>query len=756
MRFARWLPVGLAVALLGGVVLTTAWSATTHEPDSAFDDGAGGARALVEEADLQGLATQRLLSGPLAFQAESATHPAKTLLVVTAPPDSYTADEAAAVQEFLAAGGRVLVADNFGAANSLTNPLGVTFERVRLVDPGAQDTLLVQFEGQAPLAVGAPAPTALRTAPDVEMSVLGSSSPSSFLDRDGDGLISAGDPPGPFPVVVMVSVGDAGGLLVAVADPTPLMDPDGPADDATFRAALLESMLPDGGRVVVDESRSPSPDPWLVAAGAVVGTATTEPWRTILFGLAVVAFLVGASLVVVDSWRRHRFNVDYFIRRADVLGDDRSARREALSHEPSETGIVVRWTRRGRAAIASGVLLAVLGTALGSAQATWTAAFLLGAGVLAMWTAPARVDARRRPSTHETREDGEVRLDLELGSKRRVQVELLDPLPREFELVGGQSWCMAWIGPDAPALVSYRVRAALRGPYPVGPLSTRTLDPLRLRALESTVGRVDQILVHPRHEPLNRIPFKSRIPAHTLGPHLVNRAGEGSEFHSLRDYQTGDSFRIVNWKASARSKDLVVNQRVHESMATITIFLDARAVTGAGPVRLTPLNEACRAALGIAAGAVKSRDRVRLYAYGAGVRDLARGGGPEQIQILSNVLAELEPKGTTGFREAIEPLLPSVKSGSPVILLSAFEEDPTVLEGLQELRRRGAVPYVVALSIQTQPKGTDQEEPESEPDADRLHAEYESTISELQGAGFPVVPAIAGVPLSLLLRLGAV
>ncbi len=734
---SRRVPGALLAALGVGatVVVVSLLSATTTEPDSSFS-GRGGATSLVEEALAQGLETLRLLSGPRAFSASPDHDSQHTLLVLVAPERPYRADEVDAVHAFLEQGGSVLVADNFGHGNSVTAPLGITFERVRLVEASA--AAMPATLGGRTLNLQTSAPTALLVGPGAVHRVLASSSSNSFLDRDGDGLVHASEPPGPFPVVVESDVGEQGGLLMVLADPTLLASDS--ADNAVFRVAILERLLPDGGRIVVDESRSPSRDPWLFAAAALVDATTSDPWRYVLVAAAAGLLLMG-FLLATDAWGPHRFNIDRFVRRSEL---GRSAANGSSARS-------VQWTRRGRAALAAGLALALAGLALGNQQATYAASFLLLGGALAMWRAPPRVRAVRQVGAHRIHEEGEtkVELSLDVAGRRSAEAEILDSLPQEFQLTGGHNWFQTLLRPGRPATFTHSVRGVLRGPYPVGPLRVRSTDPFGLRVLEQTADVAQDVLVLPRLEPLTRIPFKSRIPMLTLGPHLVKRAGDGTEFHALRDYQAGDSIRSVNWKASARHKGLVVNQRVHESMATVTVFLDARAVSGAGTLRLNPLNEGCRAAFSVIAGALLARDKVQVFVYGDGVRKLGQGGQRIEAQAIGADLARLEPRGTTTLLEAVEAVLPDLKPKNPFVLVSGLEADSTVVDGMRLVRQREALAFVYALNLSTEP-GVGAPEPE----ARRVLQERERAIAGIQATGTQVLSAVPGMPFGTLLQVG--
>ncbi len=60
-----------------------------------------------------------------------------------------------------------------------------------------------------------------------------------------------------------------------------------------------------------------------------------------------------------------------------------------------------------------------------------------------------------------------------------------------------------------------------------------------------------------------------------IGEIPLERPGIGTEFYDLRTYQQGDDYRSINWKASARSSGLIVNQRMKELGNSFYIVLEA-------------------------------------------------------------------------------------------------------------------------------------------------------------------------------------
>ncbi|HEX2066788.1 MAG TPA: DUF4350 domain-containing protein, partial [Candidatus Thermoplasmatota archaeon] len=615
----RLATLAAAALLLGGLGAFAVGALAAKDPSSAFAAGGPGAWPLVSEATSLGLEARRIVSTPAAALADGGD-PRRTLLAVVDSPRPFTAQEAKAVQDFLEAGGRVLLADPFGHAGTLGAANGVHFQRVRLVDPDPNAT--ARLDG-ATFHVRWSNPSALQVAQGTQATVLAASSPGSFLDRDGNGTIDAPEPRGSFAVAVEVPVGGNGGLLVAMADAGPLQGPTAEAaDNPMWRHALLSHLLPDGGRLLVDESRQPTGNPLAAALATAFTAAALQPWSWALAGLAILLLLLPLVPVPALTWGPHRFDPHRFIRRAAVA--------QADAAQPSHG---TAWTHRGTVALCGCVALLLLGLVFASPTAAGAGALLAVALAGALLQPPPRLAALRSLTRDRPAEGAPVDVALAVSTPSRwtSRVELLDALPPEFALTAGSNWVAVSVQRDSPAHVQYTFTPSLRGPHRVGPLSARTMDPLGLRAAESVAGPAATVLVAPRQESVRRIPFSTRVPTVTLGPHNVNRAGDGSEFHALRDYEQGDSLRSVNWKASARAGGLIVNQRVHESMTRLTLLLDARAISGVGPAASTPLADGCRAALSIAAGALRVRDRIRFVAYGDGLTEIPEAPGSRQV-----------------------------------------------------------------------------------------------------------------------------
>src|SRR5215212_5290468 len=87
------------------------------------------------------------------------------------------------------------------------------------------------------------------------------------------------------------------------------------------------------------------------------------------------------------------------------------------------------------------------------------------------------------------------------------------------------------------------------------------------------------IVVYPKPEPLGD---ELHLLPMNAGRLASARRGAGHDLFSLREYQPQDDLRHIDWKATARSRRLIVRQFTAEDERRVTVALDTRMMDGAG------------------------------------------------------------------------------------------------------------------------------------------------------------------------------
>jgi uncharacterized protein (DUF58 family) len=178
------------------------------------------------------------------------------------------------------------------------------------------------------------------------------------------------------------------------------------------------------------------------------------------------------------------------------------------------------------------------------------------------------------------------------------------------------------------------------------------------------------IVVYPKPEPigdeLHLLP--------TYAGHLASaRRGVGQDLFSLRDYQPQDDLRHIDWKATARSRNLTVREFTADDERRITIVLDTRDLSDSAEGNFLPRFEA-----GVVQTAsllkhfVDERAEVRLILGD----DLGRyGGGLKHLYACLRRLALVNPQMENGEAE----LSTSVSDPESVKDDNAFDEDYAIV-----------------------------------------------------------------------------
>ena len=239
----------------------------------------------------------------------------------------------------------------------------------------------------------------------------------------------------------------------------------------------------------------------------------------------------------------------------------------------------VRWppglTGRGTAFLGTGVGLLVVGVlaALPPAAMFGALVALLPVVVLLLTNAETTsVQLERRLSVREVPCGGLVDVTVTVrGRLSRTRSLLLEDLA-PAALDGPHRAALVGAGGRAISSTHYRIITRGRGEHRLGPLRIHGVDPFGLVHRVRTVELYDTVLVHPRVVPLDPLVLGGVSLASGAG----QRGAPGGAADDLvpRAYRPGDEVRRVDWKATARTGDLMVRTEESLRRAALTIVLD--------------------------------------------------------------------------------------------------------------------------------------------------------------------------------------
>lgn len=214
-------------------------------------------------------------------------------------------------------------------------------------------------------------------------------------------------------------------------------------------------------------------------------------------------------------------------------------------------------------------------------------------------------------------------------------------------------------------------------------VTVRLRGPLGLAGRQRTAPVEGVVRSLPPFESRKHLPSRLARLRDLDGRAAVRVRGQGTEFDSLREYVRGDDVRSIDWRASARSRNVVVRTWQPERDRRVVLVLDTSR-TSAGRVDDVPrLDSAMDAALLLAALAMRAGDRVDFVAGDRRVRSRLRFSGDRDVAArLQDAMAGLDPVIAEADWDGLAGAVTALGRQRALVLLLTPLEPAAVEEGL--------------------------------------------------------------------------
>ena len=286
-----------------------------------------------------------------------------------------------------------------------------------------------------------------------------------------------------------------------------------------------------------------------------------------------------------------------------------------------------------------------------------------------------------------------------------VTLEVIDEIPFVFQVRDFKLAARCAAG-DAVTL-SYCLTPTHRGVYDFGHVRVFASVLLHLVQRRFTMGEAQQVKVYPSYLMLRQYELLAHSRQLTeMGIKRIRRVGNNTDFEQIKDYVVGDDYRTINWRATARRHQLMVNQYQQERSQQVFCVIDKGrmmqqafrvAAGGEGTQgnddterpRMTLFDYAINASLVLSYVAIHKEDRAGLVTFSDQMGTLVPASRqPGHMQVLREALyAEQTEFGETDFSALIAGLARHVQRRSLLVLFTSFTSMPALRRQLPFLRQ---------------------------------------------------------------------
>jgi uncharacterized protein (DUF58 family) len=257
--------------------------------------------------------------------------------------------------------------------------------------------------------------------------------------------------------------------------------------------------------------------------------------------------------------------------------------------------------------IALGILLTV----------AWYFVILILAVIDAVWGKTARVKVTRSElGKLSIGRDNPVTITIEAGQtsgkSRQVIYQIRDGVPQDLagtpELIAGR------LEPGNSQTSTYTVHPYRRGEYAWQGIQVRQLGRWGLAWQQWRIDAAQTVAVYPDLIGLKALSIRLTLQS-SGAMRQARKRGMGTEFSELREYNTGDDPRSIDWKATARRNRPLIRVLEPEQEQTVIILLDRGRLMTANIQGYQRFDFGLNATLSLALTAIQRGDRVGVGVF---------------------------------------------------------------------------------------------------------------------------------------------
>ncbi len=319
--------------------------------------------------------------------------------------------------------------------------------------------------------------------------------------------------------------------------------------------------------------------------------------------------------------------------------------------------------------------------------------------IFLLFARPPKLDCHRKLNPVFSLSDpNPVQLRVENTGNLHFHLAITDELPvqfqrRDFEI-------KLSLPPFAPHLAEYKLTPMSRGLYAFGNINVFVTTRLGLVERRLVFQQAEDVAVYPSIIQMKRYELRAmRHIAHETGIKKMRRIGHSYEFEQIKNYVQGDDYRSINWKASSRRANLMVNQYEDERSQQVYCIVDKSRAMKMPFDGLSLMDYAINTTLAISNIILKKQDKAGLLTFSdvIGATLKAERDTSQLTRILESLYREKERPGESNYELLYEAARRLIGARSLLLLFTNFESSYALERALPALRRLNRFHLLVVI-----------------------------------------------------------
>ncbi len=310
--------------------------------------------------------------------------------------------------------------------------------------------------------------------------------------------------------------------------------------------------------------------------------------------------------------------------------------------------------------------------------------------------------------------------------KLKLQLEIIDEVPYQYQQ--RENSFKTTILANSEQKIEYSLRPTERGEYEFGNINIYVNTALGLIQKRYTIDQKTTVGVYPSFIQLKKfelMAFSNRLDQ--IGVKKIRNIGQNREFEQIKEYTLGDDFRAVNWKATARHNQLMVNQYEDEKSQQIFSLIDKGRNMKMPFDGLSLVDYAINASLVLSSVSIRKQDKAGLITFSNLIGNIVPAGNKSsQMNLILETLYKQQTRyQESDFARLYRNIKSNIKRRSLLFLYTNFESVVGMKRQLPYLRSIAKDHLLVVIFFQNSELNR-----KIETKAQTIEQIYEKTLAE--------------------------
>ena len=300
--------------------------------------------------------------------------------------------------------------------------------------------------------------------------------------------------------------------------------------------------------------------------------------------------------------------------------------------------------------------------------------------VMILFFAKKGIQAKRiLPEKFSNGDDNPIEIHLRNYYTFLIKTKIIDEIPNQFQK--RDFLIKQKIKASSEKNFKYELRPTERGEYIFGKLIVYAQSPLKLISRRFNFEeKSTMVMTYPSFMQLKKFDLMALAYRNEYGIKKIRKIGQTMEFEQIKEYVLGDDIRNINWKATAKKNQLMINQYQDEKSQPIYSIIDKGRVMKMPFNGLSLLDYAINATLVMSNITIKKHDKAGMFSFSKKIENRVVA---ERRSNQMNLILETLYNVKTDFKESdfsrlYTDLKHNIKQRSLLFLYTNFE----TLDGL--------------------------------------------------------------------------